>query len=125
MDRCSYLGVTFSNQRKADSWWVSLSLHRRDATVWTVEAFPECPHHVMISTVMGGSKRVYLTAIGDSKGGTETCLEEDSVAVMVDKGDEDHARWVQHAALTQKDCQIFSCVRRSCIRICFDRSLLS
>ena len=107
MDRCSYLGVTFSNQRKADSWWVSLSLHRRDATVWTVEAFPECLHHVTISTDMGGSKRVYLTPIGDSKEGAETCLEEDAFAVMVDKVDKIEARWVQHAADTEKGGKIF------------------
>ncbi len=100
VDRWSYLGITWSQERKVYSWWVSLSLHRRDATVWTIEAIPKCPHHVTISTFIGGTKRVYLTAIGDLKEGTEPCLEEDSCAVMVDKGDEDPARWVELAAPT-------------------------
>ena len=102
MDRCSYLGVTFSNQRKADSWWVSLSLHRRDATVWTVEAVPECPHHVTISTDVGGSKRVYLTAIGDSKEGAETCLEEDSFCSDGGQSRQNDARWVQRTTETER-----------------------
>ena len=107
MDRCSYLCVTWSQERKADSWWVRLSLHRRGATLWSVEELPECPHHVTISTDIGGSKRAYLTAIGDSKEGAETCLEEDAFAVMVDKVDESHARWVQHTAPTEKKGKIF------------------
>ena len=123
--RCSYLGITFTDQRKADSWWVRLSLHRRDATVWTVEELPECPHHVTISTDIGGSKRVYLTAIADSKEGAETCLEEDAFAVMVDKVDKIEARWVQHRADTEKGGKAFPHRTRSSHRICFDRPLLS
>ena len=70
--------------------------------MWIVEAVPECPHHVTISADVAGSKRAYLTAIGDSKEGAETCLEEDAFAVMVDKVNIIEARWVQHKADTEK-----------------------
>ena len=121
VDRWSYLGITWSQERKVYSWWVSLSLHRRDATVWTVEAVPECPHHVTISLDVGGSKRVYLTAIGDSKEGTETCLEEDSFAVIVDKPCQVGSAYSPHG----EGRQDFPLGARSCHRICFDRPLLS
>ena len=37
----------------------------------------------------------------------ETCLDEDSFAVIMDNVDESHARWVQHTARTEKGSNIF------------------
>ena len=73
----------------------------------------------------GWTKGVCLTAIGDSKEGAETCLEEDAFAVMVDKVDKIEARWVQHRADTEKRGIDFPHRTSSSHRICFDRPLLS
>ena len=103
-----YLTVAWSAPREEGSWWVMLTQERREATVWTIDSVPHGePFQVTISTKIGSTRPVYLTAIGNSETGAVTCLEEQGHAVIVDTVNEEHARWFQHYSVTETEGQIF------------------
>ena len=93
-----YLTVKWSPPReKEGSWYVMLTQERREATVWTIDSVAHGePCQVTISTTLGGTRTVYLTAIGNSESGAVACLEEQGRAVIVDTVNAEEARWFQH-----------------------------
>ncbi len=96
--------MAWTEQRQQHSWWVILTEERRKAAVWIIETVPNGePNQVTISTEVGGPRPVYLTAIGNSETGAETCSEEQGHAVIVDTVNEEHASWFQHHSVTETE----------------------
>ncbi len=92
---CLYMGIFLNDKRDEHSWWLRPVLNRKDATLWTIERHAHVSGQVKLSTTVGGHKH-FLTAHGQSRGGSVPGCGKNCFAALVHTFNDDNAIWTEH-----------------------------